>query len=318
MKDKFFLLNVQPFLANNIKDIAKQIQENAQKIYDCEQKQFPQRAERLNSGKVSNSLPRSLKELTGESNIFAHLHALFSWVLFAGSRYYSEVLLLGTCAIPATLKSIEGDFAFIHIDKEEFLMRNFPSSSEEQDALSYQYNLRALRSLCETSTSFNQILYCSLTGIQIVIRGPIQRSTEFTKYFKNFLPSALHRFIVESNKYLPSNKCKILSLPPDAAITQNNICRIELMNESKPLIKCTLDLPQKLPVLMVKLLHAMDEKMFTSVILDKFIKALIEDWKNKALVLSHQHEDCLRSKLKKTLGIQAQDEALVNYWLSGF
>lgn len=209
MKDKMFLLNTQPFLASNIKDVAKQIQESAEKVYEAEQKMVPQRAERLNTGKCSNVPPRSLKELTGESNVFAHLHSLFSWILWGGSRYYTEIITLGTPSIPATSKDLDDGFAFIQVDKEEFLMQNFPSSSSAmlQD---YSYNLRSLKTL--TSTSFNQILYYSLVGIQIVVRGDVHRTRDFCKYFKEFLPTALHRFIIESNKYLPSNKCKILCL----------------------------------------------------------------------------------------------------------
>ena len=82
------------------------------------------------------------------------------------------------------------------------------------------------------------------------------------------------------------------------------------------LIKCPIDLPTKLPALLTKILNAVDEKMFTNLILDKFIKALIEEWKNKVICLSHQHDDV--SKLKKTLGIQAHDDLLINYWLSAF
>lgn len=336
MKDKMFLLNVQPFLSNNIKDVATQIQvnrrenifealksflsfqDNAQKVYEVEQKQFPQRAERLNAGKASNAPPRSLKELTGESNIFAHLHSMFSWILWAGARYYTEILTLGTPIIPALYKDTEEGFAFIQIDKEEFLLKNFPRNSNESDVFAFHdssYNLRALRGL--VASSFNQVLYCSLVGVQIVIRGPLHRSSDFSKFFKDFLPNALHRFIVESNKYLPSNKCKILLLPSDVVIPQNNVCRIEFLNENHEptLIKCPIELPSKLPALMVKILHAMDEKLFTNIILDKFIKALIEEWKNKVSCLSHQHDDV---KLRRTLGIQAHDEALVHYWLSAF
>lgn len=315
MKDKMFLLNTQPFLSKNIKDVAQQIQDNAQKIYEIEQKQFPQRAERLNTGKASTVPPRSLKELTGESNIFAHLHSLFSWILWAGSRYYAEILTLGTPSIPALSKDIEEGFAFIQIDKEEFLLQNFPSSSNRTDVFAFHdssYNLRALKSL--TNASFEQILYCSLVGVQIVIRGENHRCLEFTKHFKDFLPTALHRFIVESNKYVSSNKAKILCLPSDAVVSQSNVCRIDLVEPT--LIKCTAELPAKLPVLVDKILHATDEKLFTNIILDKFVKALIEEWKNKAICLSHQHEDV--TKLKRTLGIQARDEPLINYWLSAF
>lgn len=319
MKDKMFLLNTQPFLYLNIKDVAKQIQDNSQKIYEAEQKQYPQRAERLNTGKASTVPPRSLKELTGESNIFAHLHSLFSWVLWAGSRYYAEILTLGTPSIPALSKDIEEGFAFIQIDKEEFLLQNFPSSSNRSDVFAFHdssFNLRSLKNL--TSTSFEQILYCSLVGIQIVIRGENQRCVEFGKHFKDFLPNALHRFIIESNKYVAPNKAKILCLPLDAVFPQSNVCRIEFMSEStEPTsIKCPVELPAKLPSLVTKILRAIDEKLFTNVILDKFVKALVEEWKNKAICLARQHEDV--SKLKRTLGIQAHDEVLISYWLNAF
>jgi len=323
MRDKMFLLNTQPFLSSNLKDVAKHIQDSAQKVYETEQKQFPQRAERLNSGKASNVPPRSLKELTGESNIFAHLHSLFSWILWAGARYYTEVLTVGSPKIPASVckKEIEEGFAFIQVDKEEFLKQNFPLSSGSDSGMlihDSSYNLRALKSI--SKTNFQLLLYCSLTGVQIVIRGPAHKSHNFPKYFKDFLPSVLHRFIIESNKYVPANKCKILSLPSDAVILQNNVCRVEFMSEDldePTIIKCPIDLPSKLPALMTKISSAIDEKLFTNIILDKYVKALVEEWKNKALCLSHQHGDDV-SKLKKTLGIQSHDETLINYWMSGF
>lgn len=315
MKDKMFLLNTQPFLSSNIKDVAKQIQESAEKVYETEQKQVPQRAERLNTGKCSNVPPRSLKELTGESNVFAHLHSLFSWILWGGSRYYTEIITLGTPSIPATSKDTEDGFAFIQVDKEEFLMQNFPSSSSSllQD---YSYNLRSLKAL--TANSFNQILYYSLVGIQIVIRGDVHRTRDFCKYFKEFLPTALHRFIIESNKYLPTSKCKILCLSTDVAIPQNNVCRVEFTSEdmAPTIIKCPIDLPTRLPALMVKIQHAIDEKLFTNNTLEKFIKSQVEEWKNKVICMSHPNDELTKLKLKKTFGIQAQDELLVTYWLS--
>lgn len=311
MRDKFFLLNTQHFLATNIKEIAKQIQDSAQKVYESEQKQFSQRAERLNAGKASDIPPRSLKELVGEQHIFAHLHSLFSWILWAGARYFTEVLTLGSPSLPAFFKDQTNDgFAFISIDKEEFMMQNFPSQADVYD---HEYNLRNLKQV--SKLGFNQLLYCSLVGIQIVIRGT---NNDFYKYFKDFLPSNFHRFIIESSKYIPVNKCRILSLPSsDIIIPQNNVCRVEFMDENQDVptfIKYPLELPAKLPSLMTKILNAVDEKLFTNHTMYKFIQALIEEWKNKIICLSHQHDDL--PKLKKVLGIQQHDEKLVDYWLS--
>jgi folliculin len=270
----------------------------------------------LNAGKASDIPPRSLKELVGEQHIFAHLHSLFSWILWAGARYFTEVLTLGSPSLPAFLnKDSSGDgFAFISIDKEEFMMQNFPSlpDSELYDS---EYSLRNLKQV--SKSGFNQLLYCSLVGIQIVIRGP---NNDFYKYFKEFLPQAFHRLIIESPKYIPANKCKILSLPSsDVIIPQNNVCRIEFLDDNQhvpTLIKCPIELPQKLPALMTKIIYAVDEKLFSNVTMHKFINALIEEWKNKVICLSHQHDDL--SKLKKVLGIQQNDEKLVEYWLNVF
>lgn len=309
MRDKMFLLNTQPFLTSNVKEIVKNIQESAQKVYEAEQKQFSQRAERLNAGKATDIPQRSLKELVGEQHIFAHLHSLFSWILWAGGRYFTEVLTLGSPSLPV---SNSDGFAFISIDKEEFMMQNFPSLPESDNIYDNEYGLRNLKQV--SKNGFNQLLYCSLVGIQIVIRGP---NNDFYKYFKEFLPQAFHRLIIESTKYIPAHKCKILTLPSDVIIPQNNVCRVEFLNDNQytpTLIKCPIELPQKLPALMTKIIYAVDEKLFSNHTMCKFINALIEEWKNKIICLSHQHDDL--SKLKKVLGIQPNDEKLTEYWLS--
>ncbi|XP_070497727.1 folliculin [Chironomus tepperi] len=314
MKDKMFLLNAQPFLAHNIKEIAKQIQESALKVYETEQKQFSQRAERLNTGKLSDLPSRSLKILVGEQHIFAQLHSLFSWILWAGARYFTEVLTLGSPSMPSFCKDSPDGFAFISIDKEEFMMQNFPQLGDNS-IYDGEYNLRNLKQV--SKMSFNQLLYCSLVGIQIVIRG---KNNDFYKYFKEFMPQAFHHLIVESPKYMTVQKCRILSLPStDIFIPQNNVCRIDFMDELDvpTFIKYPMELPSKLPTLMTKILYAVDEKLFTNNTMYKYIQAIIEEWKNKIICLSHHHHhhDDM-AKLKKVLEIQSHDEELVKYWIS--
>lgn len=320
MKDKMFLLNTQPFLAKNLKDAAKHLKDCAEKVFEQDQKHFSPRAERIHAGKASSVPPRSLKELTGQGHIFAHLHSLFAWMLWAGGRYFTEVLTLGTSSVPPTMKDdVDEGFTFVQIDKEEFLMRHHQSMSAASEADTTSYDLRRLRDSCDSTMLFKQLLYCSIVGIQIVIRGPIHRSTNFLKYFKSFLPQILHCFIFESTKYVPVEKCRILALPSDAAVVaNNNVCRVEMTNDSaKPsLIKCPIDLPPKLPQLMVKILHAIDEKMFSVTTLEKFVRAAMEEWKNNVMCFSFVPNDT--SKLKKVLGINSQDELLINYWLKAF
>jgi folliculin len=309
MKDKMFLLNTQPFLAENIREIAKRIQDSAHRVYDSEQKQFSQRAERLNSGKMSDLQPRSLRDLVGEQNIFAHLHSLFAWILFAGSRYFTEVLTLGSSTLPAFARKEAEGFAFISIDREEFLMQNFADTSDFDGT----YCLRHLRELVSPA-QFNQLLYCGLVGVQIVVRG---HSLDFYKYFKEFMPQAFHRLFVESSKYVPASKGRILTLPSTDIVVPSlsGMCRVDFIGASTPFIKCSVDVPSKPPALLTKIVNAVDEKLFTSVTMHKFVQAVVEEWKNKVVCLSHQHDHDV-SKLKKVLGIQPNDELLVSYWLS--
>lgn len=247
-QDKMFLLNTQPFLTKNLKEIAASLQKSADNIYLAEQKNFSQRAERLNTGKVTNSAPRSLQELTGESNIYAHLHSQFAWILWAGARYFSETLTLGnpSTAVMFKDKDIENGFTFIQMDKEEFFMKNFPER-RCRDTDETLHDLRRLKT--NTKSHFTQICYCILVGIQVVVRGPPEQCTNFIRHFKELLPLESHRLIVENSpKCLSASKCKILSLSPEVPITQNmsNVFRVDFMDKTEvPITKWSGELPVK-------------------------------------------------------------------------
>lgn len=319
MKDKMFLLNLQPFLAKNLKDAAQHTKDCAEKVFESDHKLFSPRAERIHTGKASNVPPRSLKELTGQCHIFAHLHSLFAWMLWAGARHFTEVLTLGTSSVPPTMKDdVDGGFTFVQIDKEEFLMRHYQSTSTSGGSDVISYDLRRLRDSCNSPILFRELLYCSIVGIQIVIRGPIQRSTDFLKFFKAFLPQILHCYIFESTKYVPVEKCRILALPSDAVVPNNNVCRVELTSDSmKPTsIRCPIELPSKLPQLMAKIIHGVDEKLFSITTLEKFVRAAVEEWRNNVMCFSFVPNNT--SKLKKVLGVNQQDELLINYWIKAF
>lgn len=277
MIDKMFLLNIQPHLKIAIKsmclflfrwsnkfhiilEIIEDIQASAEKVYQSEQSFAPQRAERLNSGKVNNNSPRSLKELTGESNIFAHLHSQFAWILWAGGRFYTECLTLGNPTVPAFLDSptTEEGFNFIQVDKEEFLLKKFENSlhidsrdgedGEDFSSMENYSNLRRMKHIMESN--FVNLCYCVLVGIQVVIRSsdPRKRS-ELISCFKDILPTALHRTISENSpKYTSSSKCRILSLSMEASVPAvcSNIFRIEFLDGSEtPVVKWTGELPLK-------------------------------------------------------------------------
>lgn len=102
MKDKMYLLNVQPFLAENLHKISTELQSYSTQIHLAEQAKYSERAQRLISGHVSTQPPRSLIELTGQKNIFAYIHSHFAWILWMGARCLTENINVGLPLLSST------------------------------------------------------------------------------------------------------------------------------------------------------------------------------------------------------------------------
>lgn len=87
------------------------------------------------------------------------------------------------------------------------------------------------------------------------------------------------------------------------------------------------------PDLLVKLLKAVDETRFTELVLNRHTKVLLEEWKkyvnillaslctlihflsfSKVICLNHAKSTNGQNKLKRVLGVQPQDQPLINYW----
>lgn len=94
--------------------------------------------------------------------------------------------------------------------------------------------------------------------------------------------------------------------------------RIDLLDDRETVAVCVWDgdLPKKLPTLHQKIINAVDEKLFTDLVLDKHLRALIEEWKNKVVCIRKMSSNQDVAKMKKILGIQQHDQVLLNYWLS--
>lgn len=76
MRDKQFLLNMWPFLVDNLKEVIRELQDFAEKKYNAEEAKCPQRIVRLSanngSGSYNNSnkQPRTLINITNEKHVF--------------------------------------------------------------------------------------------------------------------------------------------------------------------------------------------------------------------------------------------------------
>lgn len=75
MRDKQFLLNMWPFLIDNLKEVIKELQDFAEKRYKAEEAECPQRTMRLttaNSGASCTSIKqsRTFVDITSEKHVF--------------------------------------------------------------------------------------------------------------------------------------------------------------------------------------------------------------------------------------------------------
>lgn len=76
MRDKQFLLNMWPFLVDNLKEVIRELQDSAEKKYNAEEAECPQRIVRLStangSGAYNNSNKqhRTFSDITNEKHVF--------------------------------------------------------------------------------------------------------------------------------------------------------------------------------------------------------------------------------------------------------
>lgn len=162
MKDKQFLLNMQPFLARNLLKLSAELQSYSSTVYSAEQAERSERAQRLTSGQTNSRPPRSLIELTNESSVFAVLHSHFVWMLSNGARYFTENVTIGSPTAPPWIGNDEDGFSTVQMDKEDWLIRRFDSNRNDSGEGSL---LRKCRNILKED--FRATCYCALVGIQV-------------------------------------------------------------------------------------------------------------------------------------------------------
>lgn len=317
MKDKTFLLNTEPFLSQHLENISKELQEYADKVYKREQSECSQRATRLNAGKITSNTKRSLMDLTGEQHIYGYLHQNFAWVLWAGARYLSESITLGTPSAPPWMgKETEEGFTMVQLDKEDFLLKQLGKLSTKGKQEETRISTRQVSE--ESGDDFPLILFSLLTGVTIYLVGECSRTDPYKKVFKTLLPESLHRFFSEDfeNANIPS-ECRIISISLAETVPQSpNILCIDFLDDNQLKIRNNqINLPPRLPSLVTKIVKAVNEPAFTESVLEKRIKVLVEEWKNKVQCLQKMRQNQDTTKLKKVLGLQTHDQPLVSYWM---
>lgn len=267
MKDKSFLLNIQPFLSDALQTISRRLQDYAFATYTAEQSAGPsERAKRLTAGQANTQAPRSLAVLTGEQHIYAQLHTHFTWLLWAGARCLRETVALGCPTVPPWIdrrETVEG-FAVVRMDKEEWLQRQAGGSAggvgrtvtlggvaygeaEEDDGFTMRDAKELLR------LEFAAACYCTVTGMQVVLRGPQTKTAGLMRCLSRLLPARMHARHVRTNstRYVPASECRLLSVLPEVAVPQPqaHIFRVDFVrdvaNDEVCIVKWTGQLPDK-------------------------------------------------------------------------
>lgn len=160
MKDKMFLLNIQPFLSENLQKFSAELQRDSAIVNAAEQAKYSERAQRLNSGQASTQPPRSLVELTGQKNIFAHIHSHFAWILLMGARCLTENITIGAPTIPPWIANEQEEFTVTEVDKEEWLLKRLGIEEDNE-------SLRNCKELL--GAHFVAVFYCVIVGIQVSV-----------------------------------------------------------------------------------------------------------------------------------------------------
>ncbi|KAG7202447.1 hypothetical protein KM043_018747 [Ampulex compressa] len=334
-----------PFLIDNLKEVIRELQEFAEKRYNAEEAACPQRAVRLTTANSAAGLhsvpvkqPRTLSDITNERHVFVRIHMWLVWILSAGARHFIEIFPM--CLLDNELNynlehhiEIEEGFTLVNAKlparlnlnaEESGLIAEFSEVPEKSAALI----LRDLRNVVGKE-QFRQLLYSSLTGVQILVRGPKTQRVESLFGLSSLVPRACQRVKAQATEYMDPNMCNFIGVDTMVAVPLPcaNVCRLDIISEdhkventNSHIVKWAGTLPRKLPTLLTKVEKSLDnEKLGNSVLRAQFA-ALQEEWANIAKVVhamrGRGHRGDL-SELMLSLGAGPHDKKLLDAWSMG-
>ncbi|KAL6263627.1 hypothetical protein P5V15_006413 [Pogonomyrmex californicus] len=345
MRDKQFLLNMWPFLIDNLKEVIRELQDLAERRYNAEEAECPQRAMRLttaNSGAGCHSISikqsRTLTDITNEKHVFVRIHMWLVWILSAGARHFIEIF-------PMSLLDDELNYNFEHqIETEEGftlvnakLPVNFNFNWNDSELLpefseiaekSTAVILRNLKRILGKD-QFKQLLYSCLIGVQVLVRGPKIQRLESLYGLSSLVPRACRRIKTQTLEYMDPDTCNFIGVDTSVAVPLPcaSVCRLDIiLNEHKVgntkshIVKWTGILPTKLPTLLIKIEKLLDNEKLGNSVLKAHFATLQEEWANIAKVVhamrGRGHRGDL-SGLMLSLGAGPQDKKLLDAWSMG-
>ncbi|XP_071557157.1 folliculin isoform X2 [Temnothorax nylanderi] len=345
MRDKQFLLNMWPFLIDNLREVIRELQDFSEKRYNAEEAECPQRAMRLttaNNGMGCHSTSikqsRTLGDITNEKHVFVRIHMWLVWILSAGARHFIEIF-------PMNLLDDELNYNFEHqIETEEGftlvnakLPVNFNFNWDDSELLSEFSEIAEkstaviLRNLKRVlgKDQFRQLLYSCLTGVQVLVRGPKIQRLESLYGLSSLVPRACRRVKTQTLEYMDPDTCNFIGVDTSVAVPLPcaSVCRLDIiLNEHKVgnakshIVKWAGTLPTKLPTLLIKIEKSLDNEKLGNSVLKAHFTTLQEEWANIAKVVhamrGRGHRGDL-SGLMLSLGAGPQDKKLLDAWSMG-
>ncbi|CAL7935788.1 unnamed protein product [Xylocopa violacea] len=345
MRDKQFLLNMWPFLVDNLKEVIRELQDFAEKKYNAEEAECPQRIVRLTtanggSGSYNNSnkQSRTFSNITNEKHVFVRIHMWLVWILSAGARHFIEIFPMNLLDDELNYNlehQIETEDGFtlvnaklpvnltLHSNEAEITPEFSEVSGKSATAI-----LKQLRAVLGKD-QFRQLLYSSLTGVQILVRGPNIERLECLYGLSSLIPRACRRVKVQAPEYMDPNKCNFIGVDTSVAVPLPcaNVCRLDIVadehkieNSSSHVVRWTGILPLKLPTLVTKIEKSLENEKLGNSTLKAHLAALQEEWANIAKVVhamrGRGHSGDL-SGLMLSLGAGPHDKKLLDTWSMG-
>ena len=335
-QNKFQILNNWKPLESGLNKIVDKLKEKANKVYDREltgnrESEQERRSIRLDSAlqvvgrgrsplntQRSESRARSLKDLTGDSTIFAVLHLEMS------------MLLRQMSVKEARLKASSNT-----MDKS--VMMSGAGSS-----------LRRLYAMLGKE-KFKVVCYHVVVGHQVVVRSNCPRiANKILKSLSSLLPETAVRMTFDAEKYFERKTCNLISIStnvsiPTHVLDASDVLIMDLVEHESDRVKCTIHvkgkLPDKLPRYFTDLERLIRDTNFSDKSLDYFILQGQQDWMEKAklsLVVyttsvakdqssshhDHQHEktaiESSLSQVKRITGFDMTeaDTLLLVFWMN--
>ncbi|XP_014209477.1 folliculin [Copidosoma floridanum] len=342
MRDKQFLLNMWPFIVENLSEIIRELQGFAEKKYNVEEARCPQRVVRLTlnnnvhpgSQTNANNQPRTLTEITDEEYVFVRIHMWFVWILSIGASHFVEILplsLLGEDINFNEENCLGMDDNFTLNNAKYPVNLNVDSRIPDFQEVSNLNPMTVLRNLRSTlgRDQFRQILYAVLTGIKILVRGSARETLESLYALCSLVPRACRRVKTRAQNVPETNIFNFISVDTSIAVPLpcSQICRLDIVpadhriqSTRSHVVKWTGVLPVKLPNLLIKLEKAFDNKKLNDSLLESYFYNLQEEWTNIAKVIHATHGQIHRTDLTNlmtSLGAGPQDKNLLDAWSMG-